>query len=119
MRRSGGGLSVEGSARNIRRLNTAPEGGRIEDACGEVTGHPDRNNAKPWSLTCWLVGWSVPGRRLVEDKFGLERGQSRSSWTSVLPMGVVGCHFGAPRGSFAQARGSKVATTGVDEGKEG
>ena len=62
-------------------------GGLIEDACGEVTGHPDRNNAKPWSLTCWLVGWSVPGRRSVEDKFGLERGLSRSSWTSVLPIG--------------------------------
>ena len=68
-------------------LTRHPRGGRIEDACGEVTGHPDRSNAKPWSLTCWLVGWSVPGRRSVENKFGLERGLSRSSWTSVLPIG--------------------------------
>ncbi len=61
-----------------------------------------------------LVGrWAGPW-----GKVSLRQVRARTWSTTVVldkfsaRWGVVGCHFGAPRGSFAQACGSQVATTG-------
>ena len=66
--------------------------GRWVGPWGEVSLRQVR--ARTWSTT------------VVVDKFSARRG-------------VVGCHFWAPRGSFAQVCGSKVVTPGEDEGKGG
>ena len=51
-----------------------------------------------------LVGrWVGPWGRSGEDKVGLESGQSRSSWTSVLP-------FGASSGRLKTSLGSNLVS---------
>ena len=86
----------------------------IEDACGEVTGHPAL-------ILDVLVGWLVG----PWGKVGLRQVRART-WSVVVVLGefsarwgVVWCHFGAPRRSFAHLCGSKVATTRLDVGKCG
>ena len=95
-------------------LTRHPRGGRIEDACGGVTGHPYGITARldPWRGR-WLVGCALglgcPAFCLLEVALG----------SFVVSSGVIRGHFRTRRGSFWHLWGLKVATRGSNVGNRG